>query len=481
MMETEDSSEKLDRQLLRMGRTLVTNFFVLLKTAQNYPEGHAALKTPLANILGIINEIQKKNEEVSIMVKRGYLLVGEIRLKPDSTGLDAFNFLIGELKRYLIGSINFLPLVSAEEISKFVYIFNEIEPIPTPQTHLKFLERMQQRLVMNIEIESLGEDDDSYEDFDAAELTDNKTRARKIYAQTINAVSEVMDNAKMGQTLRFRKSKRVVQCLIDQLLAAETNLIGLTTIRCHDQYTYNHSVNVCILSLAIGERIGLSKQKLCELGMAALFHDIGKSEIPLAILNKTTEFSREEWEIMQQHPMLGVKKLMKLKGLDALGARIISGAFEHHLYCDFSGYPRLPYKRLSLFGRIISIADCYDGLTSSRVYSRIPQPPDKALRFMLARAGKIYDPILMKLFINCIGIYPIGTLLLLETQELCVVVDNNIDPEKWNQPRVKVIADAKGKEVNGELIDLADPRCGLSVRETLDPNQYQIDVSNYFI
>ncbi|HTP67089.1 MAG TPA: HD domain-containing phosphohydrolase [Geobacteraceae bacterium] len=479
-METGIKTEKLDREMIRIGRALVTHFFVLLKTAQNYKEGHAALAAPLANVLAAISEIHKRSEEASIRVKRGYLLVGEVRLKPDGAGLGAFNFMTGELKRYLIGGICFLPLVSAEEISNFVYIFNEIEPIPTPMTYIKFLERMQQRMVMNIELDTFGEDDDGYEDFDGAELTDNKIRSRKIYSHTVNAVSEVMENAKMGHTLRLRKSKRVVQCLIDQLLAAETNLIGLTTIRCHDEYTYNHSVNVCILSLAIGQRVGLSKQKLCELGMAALFHDIGKSEIPLAILNKSTEFSREEWEIMQQHPLLGVKKLMKLKGLDALGARIISGAFEHHLYCDFSGYPRLPYKRLSLFGRIISIADCYDGITSSRVYSRVAHPPDKALRFMLSRAGKIYDPVLLKLFVNCIGIYPIGTLLLLDSRELGIVVENNPDPEKWNYPRVKIIADAKGTEVNGEVIDLADPRCAKSVKETLDPNQYQIDVGNYF-
>jgi len=479
-MGSDISTEQQDRELARMGKALVIHFFVLLKTAQNYKEGHAALNAPLANVLNAIREIHKRNEEASITVKRGYLLIGEVRLKPDSAGLEAFNFVMGEMKRYLIGGLCFLPAVDAEEVQKFVYIFNEIEPIPSPQTHVKFLERMQQRQVFNIELETLGEDDDEYDEFDENELTDKKARSRKIYSQTISAVSEVMDNAKLGQTLRLRKSKRVVQGLIDQLLAAETNLIGLTTIRCHDEYTYNHSVNVCILSLAIGQRIGLSKQKLCELGMSALFHDIGKSEIPLAILNKSTEFSREEWEIMQQHPLLGVKKLMKLKGLDALSARIISGAFEHHLYCDFSGYPRLPYKRLSLFGRIISIADCYDGVTSSRVYSRIPHAPDKALRFMMSRAGKIYDPILMKLFINCIGIYPIGTLLLLDSQELCVVMENNTDPEKWNQPRVKIIADATGKEVSGETVDLADPKSGRTVQETLDPNQYQINVSNYF-
>lgn len=480
-MESDISPEQLDKEMIRLGKALVTQFFVLLKTSQNYREGHAATKGPIANVLTIIGEIHRKNEEASLRIKHGYLLLGELRLKSDAAGFEAFKFLLGEMRRHLIGGISFTPSVTDEEIGKFAYIFQEIEPIPSPQTFTKFLERMQRSMVVNIELESLGEDEEDYEDFDESELTDNKVRSKKIYFQTINAVSEVMDNAKMGQTLRLRKSKRVVQSLIDQLLAAETNLIGLTTIRCHDEYTYNHSVNVCILSLAMGQRIGLSKARLCELGMAALFHDIGKSEIPLAILNKPTEFSRDEWEIMQKHPVLGVKKLMKLKGLDALSARIIGGAFEHHLNCDLSGYPRLPYKRLSLFGRIISIADCYDGLTSSRVYCRVPYPPDKALRLMLSKGGKIYDSILLKLFINCVGIYPVGALLLLDTQELGIVMENNPDPEKWNAPRVKIIADSLGKETDGETVDLADPACGRTVLETLDPNQYKFDVSNYFI
>ncbi len=480
-MDPEISTEQLDKELIRIGRTLVTNFFVLLKTAQNYREGHAAPNAPLANIFSVIKEIHRRGEEASIRVRRGYLLVGEVRVKPDSSRIEAFNFVMGELRRYLIGGVCFQPAVSAEEIGKFVYIFNEIEPIPSTRTHIKFLETMQQRMIFNIDLDTLGEDEEGYDELDDLELTDTKVRTRKIYSHTMSAVTEVMEHAKLGQTLRFRKSKRVVQYLIDQLLAAETNLLGLTTIRCHDEYTYHHSVNVCILSLALGQRVGLSKQKLCELGMAALFHDIGKSEVPLAILNKPSEFSREEWDIMQKHPVLGVKKLMKLKGLDALSARIITGAFEHHLYCDFSGYPRLPYKRLSLFGRIISIADCYDGITSSRVYARVPLPPDKALRFMLSRGGKMYDPILLKLFINCIGIFPIGTLLLLDSKELGVVMENNPNPEKWDSPRVKIIADSTGKEVNGEIIDLADPKSGRSIKETLDPNQYKIDLSGYFM
>src|SRR6185369_13504278 len=99
----------------------------------------------------------------------------------------------------------------------------------------------------------------------------------------------------------------------------------------------------------------------------------------------------------------------------------------------------------------------------------------------LSRSGKIYDPVLMKLLVNCVGIYPIGTLLLLDTRELCVVLENNPDPEKWNMPRVTVITDPQGKEIKGELADLADHKCGRKVEEALDPNRYKFDVSNYFI
>lgn len=479
---TEMSTEQIEREMIRIGRTLVNQFFVLFKTAQNYEIGHSALDAPTSNIVRTVREICRRNEEASLRVHEGYLLLGEIRIKPDAAGFDAFMFTMGEMKRYFIGWINFTCSVSAEDVRRFVYILREVEPIPSPQTFKKIVEDMQAKEVSCIEVESLSEEDKSGDaDEDASEMKDNRLRSKKVYHQTIHAVSEVMENAKMGQTLKLRKSKRVVQSMIDQLLAAETNLIGLTTIRCHDEYTYNHSVNVCIISLAIGQRFGLSKVKLCELGMAALFHDIGKSDIPLEVLNKPAEFNKDEWEIMQRHPVYGVKKLMRLKGLDALSARIITGAFEHHLNYDLSGYPKAPYKEVSLFGRIISIADCYDGLTSSRVYSRVPHSSDKALKFMLSRAGKAYDPVLMKLFINCIGIYPAGTLLLLSTKELAVVMQNNPDPEKWAGPKVKIIADQGGAEVDGEIMDLSDDESGRLIVETLEPRQFNIDVTRYFL
>ena len=471
-------TSKTERELINLGKSMIYNFFVLLKTAKNYDEGHSAMNTPVKNILETIGRVHDMNEEASLEVKGGHIFFGEQRLKPDASGFEAFTFTMGELKRYFLGKVTFATDTTAEEISALAYVFGEVEPIPTPQTFEKFAGKLKSRGIQGINVEILSEEKEFQDD----EEESNREKAKKIYARTLDAASEVMESIKMGQTLKLRKSKKVVQNMIDHMLTAESNLLGLTTIRCHDEYTYNHSVNVCILSLAIGQRIGLSKKSLCDLGIAALFHDIGKSDVPLEILNKPTEFTREEWFTMQKHPIFGVKKLMMLKRLDALTARIITGAFEHHIYHDGSGYPKVPYKMdVSLFGKIISIADCYDAITSSRVYWRVPFTPDKALKFMIEKAGKVYDPVLMKLFVNCVGVYPIGSLLLLSTGELAIVMQGNHDPDKWKVPKVKIISDESGNEVDGDVVDLSESKHGRSIVKSLDPERYGIDVSRYFI
>src|SRR4029077_7696707 len=204
------------------------------------------------------------------------------------------------------------------------------------------------------------------------------------------------------------------------------------------------------------------------------------------ILNKPTDFTEEEWRGMGKQTNLGVKKLIKLKGLNDLTIRMLTGAFEHHLNYDKSGYPRLatPWY-LTLAGRVISISDCYDALTSSRVYNRIPYPPDKALKFMLTKSGKAFDPILLKIFINSIGIYPIWTLVLLDAGELGVVIQTHPSLEKGDRPKVKLITDTAGNEQDGDIIDLTETdSAGLflkNITKTVDPAKYQVDVSRYFL
>jgi putative nucleotidyltransferase with HDIG domain len=267
------------------------------------------------------------------------------------------------------------------------------------------------------------------------------------------------------------------------MLQDENTLLGLATLRSHDEYTYSHCVNVCILALSMGQRLGYDRAHLSELGVAALFHDVGKADIPLEILNKGSEFTAEEWRVIRRHPVLGVKSLLRLKGLDDVSTKIVIAGFEHHLNYDLSGYPKIAVPRtLTLFGRIIALVDCYDAMTASRVYSRVPLAPDKALRLMSAKAGTVYDPLLMKLFVNCMGVYPVGTVVRFDTGEWGVVVGSHASPDRRARPLVRLIRDPAGQDLDGDTIDLADPdaRPIRRIVETADAQSLGIELSRYF-
>ncbi|MGD1076049.1 MAG: HD domain-containing phosphohydrolase, partial [Thermodesulfovibrionales bacterium] len=159
-------------------------------------------------------------------------------------------------------------------------------------------------------------------------------------------------------------------------------------------------------------------------------------------------------------------------------------AFEHHLNYDMSGYPKISKPlALDFYSKIVSLADQYDAMTSARVYSRIPMAPDKALSIMLERAGTQLDPLLFKFFINMIGVFPIGTLVLLDTKELGLVYGcNTMFPDR---PRILVIIDGKGNRIESQVVDLSerDPRGAYvrSIVKTMDPNKYRINLAEYLL
>jgi len=479
-MPLEMDRDRLHNEMARLGKALVSGFFILLKTSVNYSEGHAALDLPLANLLKVLREITRRNEDASLRLRGGHLYLGELRLKPDIANFEAPRYVIEEMRRHLLGRITFAPAVSGDDLRRFVYTLREVDAAQQTDVYTRVLQGMQDRMVANVQVEILRDQEAFTLAPDLAMLKEGNLKARPLYMKVLAAMDEAAAQVALGRSLRLRESKRVVQHMIDLLYSHEADLLGLSTMRSHDKSSQHHAANVCILSLVMGKRLEMSKFHLCELGLAALFHDIGYTDVPKEILDKPGALTAKERQIMENHPLYGVKKVMKLKGLDALSSRIITGVFEHHLKADFSGYPRFPYRRLSLFGRIISIADCYDGLTSSRVSGRNAYPPHKALRVMLGQSGKGFDQPLLKLFIGCVGIHAIGSLLLLNTKELAVVVGNSADPTMWDIPRVRIISDSEGREVEGEVVDLGQPGCTRTIAATLDPYLYDLDLSRYF-
>ena len=469
-------NRQLDAKKEGYGKEFVNNFYLLLKTALIHDINNIALTTPIEKTIETIKVLCTGGDSFSLRLIQEYLFLDETKIKVDIENFMAAMFFIEELKRRGIGSVTFGVTLSSDELKKFLSAFITTDK-KSDDPFQMLSGKLSSQSVKNITIERFRKEEDIIEH----ELGDTREMAKNIYFKTISVASEIMESAKLKNSVSIKKAKRLVQSMVDLMFMEESTLLGLTTLRAYDEYTYNHSVNVSILSISMGQRLGYPKNELGRLGMATLFHDIGKIDLPVELLNKPTEFTPEEWQIMRKHPVNGVKTLLRLKGLQEQAIRMIMPAFEHHLNYDLSGYPRLvSARRISLFGRITSIADCYDALTSARVYNRTPFIPDKALSFTMKKSDVAFDPVLLKIFINVVGIYPIGTLILLNTDSLGVVIKSNTNPLNIHKPRIKLITDPGGNEIDGEVIDLAEDT-GRYIVRCLDHRKYGIEVSKYFL
>jgi len=292
---------------------------------------------------------------------------------------------------------------------------------------------------------------------------DLREKARNTYFHALTSVKDVVQRVSVQGYAGIRKAKRMVQNMVDCLAQDESLFLCLSTIKDYDDYTYSHSVNVAVLSLCLGSRIGFSRTSLEHLGICGLFHDLGKVEIPHEILSKPGHLTQEEWQQMQNHPMASVRQILKLHASHDLKSKIVLAPFEHHIKYDLSGYPNVLFKnKVSLFGRILQIADVYDAITSPRAYRSSYMSPDQAISFMMKGAGKDFDPVLVKVFAIMMGTYPIGSLLELDTGEMGIVSDYPIELG-GHLPRIVLVQrETGGSYRRGEVIDLSekDPRTG---------------------
>ena len=282
-----------------------------------------------------------------------------------------------------------------------------------------------------------------------------KEKARYAYFQALNTVKDVAIKTSKGLT-GVRKARRLAQTLVDLIQEDISLLLGMSTIKQYDDYTYNHSVNVALLATCLGRSVGLSEVYLEHLTVCGLFHDLGKVEIPKDIIFKKGSLSEEEQHEMQKHPLVGIRQILNLHAPHSLRSRIILGPFEHHLNIDLSGYPKTHFiKELSLMGKILRIADVYEALTADRVYRPRAFTPDEALRRMWSEIGTSFDPFLLKSFINMMGIYPVGSFVELDTGEIGLVMEYTDDTDRSLPVIILLADDGNGSLTRGETINLA--------------------------
>lgn len=250
------------------------------------------------------------------------------------------------------------------------------------------------------------------------------------------------------KTIKNLKKINLDECLylansiVDEIRSNENLIMETVSLSSYDNYTYVHSVNVCILSVLIGIGLGFNNEDLEKLSQAALLHDIGKTRIPLEILNKPGKLTDEEFEEIKKHSEYGYEIL---KNNENISSVVRVSVLQHHINEDEkSGYPlHLLGNHLHQFAKIIHVADVYDALTSKRVYKDAMNPAD-ALEYLMANVGTMFNLEIVKTFMKYIALYPIGTKVLLSNNEVATIYKNNS----------KCLARPKIKLENGRIIDL---------------------------
>ena len=464
---------KEERASHRGGQDIINQLSVILRTAQIHDAANIAVTTAIEKYLALINPLTASEDVITLELVGEYFYINDTRVRYSLEYLLSFDYLVREFRKREIGKVIFKDVIRAADMRIFLKAFIAAGYSETPY------EVMNEKMA-----ESNTIDVDRLRKIAEGEAVDTRKVVKKAYYNAVSFTKGVMTKIKAGEKVNIKKAKRIVESMVDHILEEEKLLMGMTAIKDYDEYTYHHSVNVSILSIALGQRMGLSKKMLTELGLVALFHDIGKIEIPAEILNKATNFNDDEWKVMKKHPAWGVKALLKLKGMDHSSIRSAIVAFEHHMNYDLSGYPKVrSYPELDFYSRLVSLADQYDAMTSSRVYSRIPLTPDKALSIMMERSTTQLDPLLFKFFINMVGVFPIGTLVMLDTKELGLVYESEVIFA--DRPRVLIIIDQKGQSVNGPVVNLTEKgesgKYLRSIVKTLDPNKYKINLAEYLL
>lgn len=294
---------------------------------------------------------------------------------------------------------------------------------------IEYLER-----IMNLGYSGLYIDDELSNDIEIDTTLIDTIKCEAIQSlRNIFIASDSIDSSAYQDELNFLSAHLIK--IVDEVLTTKDIVVNMMDLKIYDDYTYFHSVNVAILALIVGIGLKFQKNQLIQLGMAAMLHDIGKKFTPIEILSKPGQLTRDELNVIQEHPASGYHFIKKF--FPTISATTYVGILQHHERFDGSGYPSgLDGSNISIFGRILAVCDVYDALVSDRPYHKA-YLPSEALEFIQGGSGTMFDPGVVLAFTSKVASYPLGTAVTLSNGEVGIVVQNY---EEFNtRPKVKII------------------------------------------
>ena len=298
-------------------------------------------------------------------------------------------------------------------------------------------------------------------------------RAKILLANASRMMQNMMRDVRLGKQVSLEQSEPIIDNIVEVMFSSPSSLLPLAQIKTLDEYTFQHSVAVCALSVAFGKVLELPRMEIKQLALGGMLHDLGKARVPLHLLNKPGKLTDDEYAVMKTHVAETAELLKEVSNLSEVS---YNAAAHHHERYDGSGYPNgLKGEDISLHGQMIAIVDVYDSITSIRVYHKA-LPPTEALRRLYEWGDALFNPRLIRAFIKGIGIYPAGSLVRLASDRLGIVRD--VAMENSLQPIVLVIYDcARSCDIEPEMVDLSSADDEIKSHEAFE--KWGIDQSKW--
>ena len=462
-----------------IGPQLLIRIAALMRTARTYDVGNQAFQRQLQDCLAVLQKMLESETDVALAASAGYFYLNGARIRASSSLLPVYHSLIQEFERRGLAGIRVSEGITGPELERFFQLLVAAEdPLVADQVfadlHAASIDHVE-----TIALSDVGEDDATRELDASQDPNSERGRSQRVFWRAVLGTKKMLVRTQQSGRPDMRHAKRLVQPFVDQIMNHEYSVVGLTAIKDHDEYTYAHCVNVAILSVGLGHVLGLSRQALADLGVAALLHDMGKLTVPGDVLRKPAKLDPDEWRIMRRHPIEGVKMLFRLPGISSLTVDSMRSCMEHHMNFDRTGYPRVTVDwNQAALSRIVAMADCFDAMTAHRAYHKRPFTPFEALHYLLGTAKASFDPAVRWALVQTVGLYPPGTVMVTDTNIAVLSVAPNA--ADLRRPHCRVLVHADGRiepEAGGEAWSpMPDTE---RVRRVLAPEDLQIKTQDY--
>jgi HD-GYP domain-containing protein (c-di-GMP phosphodiesterase class II) len=424
-----------------------------------YPVGHPKRVENVHAALGTVRKLRALlNGDPTLFVSRHALYLGPVLLARDTL---ARYGLVDAFEKAGVEAVEILSLVTDDDIDKLIQILVGQLGVGAPFEGIA-LNRIKPGA-----------------DWDAEAAA--RSSLRRSYALGLEVLRHTSAAVMADEPVDLEAASRVVQELSDLVVQDPTQALMLATVRSHDEYTYYHMLNVCLLTIALGVAVGLLPGQIVAMGLGALLHDVGKVNVPVEILQHVGALTPDQWRLVQRHPVDGAGIIFGTGGnMAQLTAAIV---LEHHAAYDLTGYPKLSGRpHPSLPSRMVAVADCFDAVTTTRPYRRAEERR-QALNILLTGAGRGYDPRVVRTFVRLQGLFPVGSLVRLTDRRVGVVVRNH--DTLLARPKIRVLMDPSGTPCEAFEIDLAETRSDgtfrWEVERSMDPGELGVDMMSLIL